>query len=139
MRESIASSNAALDARTALLNTGYLRFYSGTRPAGPDTALAGNTLLAELRFGAAAFGAASNRVATANAITQDAAADAAGIPTFARLLASNGTTAVIDVSVGKTGGSEELLINSNDGTNAYITAGPPMSVSSLTITQPIGS
>lgn len=140
MRESIASSNAANNARTALLNTGYIRFYSGTRPAGPDTALSGNTLLAELRFGATAFGASANRIATANAITQDSSADAAGIPTFARCLASDGTTAVMDVSVGKTGGGEELLISTTDGGgNPYIAAGSVVGITSFTVTQPIGS
>jgi hypothetical protein len=139
MRESIVSSNLALNARTATLNTGYIRIYSGIRPAGPDTPLGAQVQLAELRLGAPAFGAAANRIATANAITQDAAADAAGIPTFARLLSSDGTTAVIDISVGKTGGAEELLINTTDGTNPYIAMGGTVSISSLTITQPIGT
>jgi hypothetical protein len=43
---SAANRNAALDARVARLNGGYLRVYSGTRPANPDTAGAGQTLLA---------------------------------------------------------------------------------------------
>lgn len=138
-RESIASSNASLTARGALVNNGYLRFYSGVRPAGPDTALSGNTLLAECRFGATAFGAPANRVMTANAITQDSSNDAAGIPTFARCFASDGTTAHFDLSVGKTGGAEELLINTTDGSNPYIPAGGTTSISSLTIAQPIGT
>jgi hypothetical protein len=128
--------NAALDN----LNTGYLRIYSGTRPANADTALSGNTLLAELRLNATAFGSMSSGVATAGAITQDSAADASGNPTFARLLESDGTTVFGDVSVGKTGGSEELLINTVDGSsNPYIAMGGPVSISSLTITFGVGT
>lgn len=98
-RSNLAASTEA-DAVCALLNTGYLRIYSGTQPATADTALSGNTLLAELRFGATAFGAAANGVATANAITSDAAADATGTATFFRALKSDGTTVVFDGSIG---------------------------------------
>jgi hypothetical protein len=122
------------------LNSGKIRFYSGTRPANADTALSGNTLLAECTFGATAFGSMSGGVATANAITQDSVADASGNPSFARLLESDGTTVVADVSVGKTGGTEELLINTVDGSNnPYIAAGGPVSISSLTVTFGVGS
>lgn len=128
--------NAALDN----LNTGYIRFYSGTRPANADTALAGNTLLAECRLGATAFGSMASGVATANAITQDASADASGNPSFARLLESDGTTVFADVSVGKTGGSEELLINTVDGSNnPYISAGGTVPITALTITYGVGT
>ena len=67
-KRSNAAVSAAADAVCPLLNNGYLRIYSGTQPATADTALSSNTLLAELRFGATAFGAASNGVATANSI-----------------------------------------------------------------------
>ncbi len=51
-----------------------------------------------------------------------------------------GTTVFADVSVGKTGGSEELLINTVDGSNnPYIAAGGPVSVSSMTITYGVGT
>jgi hypothetical protein len=81
-RETIAAANAALNARTALLNSGILRIYSGTRPATADTALGAQVLLAECTLNATAFGAAANRVATANAVTQDTSANAAGNPSF---------------------------------------------------------
>jgi hypothetical protein len=106
--------NAAVDALTALLNTGYLRLYSGTRPADADTALSGNTLLAELRFGATAFGAAVAGVATANAITADASADATGTATFYRCLKSDGTTAVMDGNVA----SGQAAVSVTAATNA---------------------
>jgi hypothetical protein len=98
-----AAVNAEGDALGPLLNNGYLRLYSGTKPATADTALSGNTLLAELRFGATAFGATSAGVMTANAITADSSADASGTATWFRALKSDGTTAILDGTVGTSG------------------------------------
>lgn len=95
-----AGVNAEASALAALLNSGYLRIYSGTQPANADTALSGNTLLAELRFGATAFGAPVAGLLTANAITSDSDADATGTASFFRAYSSDGTTAILDGSVG---------------------------------------
>ena len=122
------AANAAADAVCALLNNGYLRIYSGTQPANADTALSGNTLLAELRWNATAFGASSAGVATANAITSDASADNTGTATFFRALKSDGTTAIFDGSVGTSGAN--LNLNS-----VSIQAGAAVSVSAFTYTQ----
>ncbi len=92
--------NTQADALTTLLASGYLRIYSGTQPATADTALSGNTLLAELRFNATAAPAASGGVLTFNAITSDSSADASGTATFFRALKSDGTTVLFDGSVG---------------------------------------
>lgn len=92
--------NAQADALGSLLNNGYLRLYSGSQPATADTAVSSQTLLAELRFGATAFPSASNGVLTANAITADSSADASGTATWFRALKSDGTTAVLDGTVG---------------------------------------
>jgi hypothetical protein len=136
----VARRNELLTAFLDNLDDGLIKFYSGTRPAGPDTALSGNTLLATATFGATAFGSPSGGAATANAITGDAAADASGIPTFARLFEDDGTTVVADVSVGKTGSGAELIINTEDGSgNAYITIGVPVDVASLTMTFGLGT
>lgn len=121
--------NAMLDAFTALLNNGYLRIYSGTKPTDGDTALSGNTLLAELRFGATAFGAAAAGVATANAITADSSADATGTATFFRAFKSDGTTAVFDGTVGTSGADCNL-------NSVAISAGAAVSVTSMTLTEP---
>jgi hypothetical protein len=106
-KRSAAAANAACDAMAALLNTGYLRIYDSTggtgQPATPETAIGSQVLLAELRFGATAFGGASGGVATANTITADSDANATGTATWYRCLASNGTTAVHDGSVGTSG------------------------------------
>jgi hypothetical protein len=140
VRLAAAVRNDAGNSTLDRLNNGYCRFYSGTRPANADTALSGNTLLAELRFNATAFGSMSSGVATANAFTQDSAADASGNPSFARWFESDGTTVFGDVSVGKTGGSEELLINTVDGSsNPYIAAGGPVQISSCTVTYGVGT
>ncbi|MFC0384320.1 hypothetical protein [Muricoccus vinaceus] len=92
-----ANRNRAADAVAARLNGGVLRIYSGAPPADANTALSGNTLLAELTFAATAFAAAVNGVATANGITADSVADNSGRPTFARAFETGGTTAVWDL------------------------------------------
>jgi hypothetical protein len=122
------AASAAADAVTALLNNGYLRIYDGSQPANADTAVSGQTLLAELRFGATAFGAASNGVANANAITSDSSADATGTASWFRALKSDGTSVVFDGSVGTSGAN--LNLNS-----VAVSAGAAVAVSSLSYTQ----
>lgn len=95
-----AAVNAEADALAPLLNTGYLRIYDGTQPATADTAITTQVLLAELRFNATAFPAAVNGVLTANAITSDASANASGTASWFRALKSDGTTVIMDGSVG---------------------------------------
>jgi len=107
---STVSKNLGLNAQFDVLNSGFLRIYSGTRPATPDTALSGNTLLAELTFGATAFAAASGGTKTANAIGSDTSADATGTATFFRAFKTDGTTAVVDGTVGTSGA--DAIINS---------------------------
>jgi len=128
IKTSIVGRNAELDAFGALFNSGYLRIYSGTQPATPETAAAG-TLLAELRFNASAFGAASAGVITAAALTADASADATGTAAWARALQSNGTTALMDGDVSTSG----AWINLN---SVAIGIGSSVSVTALTITNP---
>ena len=125
-----AARDAAVNAVAATLNTGLLRIYSGTAPANADTALSGNTVLAELTLGNPAFGAASAGVVTANAITGDSSADATGTPTFFRLFTS-GSAVVYQGTAGASG--QELNLSALSG--GQIVAGGSVSVSSLTITQ----
>ena len=121
-----------LDSMTDNCANGKLRIYSGTRPTDSDTALAGNTLLAELTMGATAFGSASGGVLTANAIASDASADVTGTASFARLYQSDGTTPVSDFSVGTSGA--EVTINT-----VSIVAAAVISCSAMTITNPVGT
>ena len=86
-------------------------------------------LLAELRFGATAFAAASAGVATANAITSDSSANATGTATWYRTLKSDGTTVVSDGSVGTSGAN--LNLNS-----VAITAGAAVDCTAFVFTQP---
>src|SRR5918995_1386862 len=108
-----AARNSAADAVVDLVDVGgagSLRIYSGTAPADANAALSGNTLLAQLAMSATAFGVASAGVATAAAITQDSSADATGTATFFRILAGNGTTVVMQGSVGTA--TSDLILNS---------------------------
>lgn len=127
LTQSTARKNATLDATLDLLNSGKLRIYDGTRPAGPDTAITSQVLLAELTFGATAFAAASSGSKTANAITADSAADATGTATWFRLVIP-GDTAIIDGSVGTSG--TDLVLNVTS-----IVAGVEVAVISFVVSQ----
>lgn len=119
--------NAKLDAiTTAIGSSGLLRIYSGTQPTDPDTALSGNTLLAELALSATFAAGASGGVLTASSITADSSADNTGTATFASLVTSGGTRKV-DMSVGTSGA--DLNLNTTS-----IVSGAQVSVSSMTIT-----
>ena len=122
---STAAATAALDAVKALLNDtgstghgGYIKIYSGTQPADPDTALSGNTLLATFVFAATAFGSDSGPAAgtsgtlttTGSIPTTTVTAAATGTASFARLFKSDGTTAVLDLTVGTSG--TDVILNS---------------------------
>jgi len=137
-RFSVAFRNASLDYKSPDFNSGTIKFYSGTRPATADTAITDQVLLATCTFPADAFGDANAGVITAGTIVSDSSADAAGIPSFARL-ATSGGTALVDLSVGYTGGSEETIISSGDGIgHPYIPIGAVVSISSCTISFPVG-
>jgi len=128
---SIASWNLALNAALeTVLDGGFLEIYSGTQPATPDTALSGNTLLATLTLGTPAFGAASAGTATANAIGSAAAA-ATATATFGRFFKSNGTTAVLDCSVGTS--AADIILN-----DVNITTGGTVTVTSYSLSMPVG-
>lgn len=129
LRLSNAAANAALDALAALYNNGYLRIYDGTIPTNADTALGSQVLLAELRWNATAFGASVAGVATANAITADASADATGTATWFRALKSDGITVIADDTIGTSG--EGINLN----TTSIVTGGN-VSVTSYTLTLP---
>jgi len=129
LKLSNAAANAAVDALTALLNSGYIRIYSGSQPTDANTAIGAQVLLAELTFGATAFGAAVAGVATANAITQDSSANATGTAAWARFFKTDGTTVVCDGSVGTA--SSNLILNTTS-----IVSGVPVSCSALTFTLP---
>lgn len=117
--------NAEATAVTALLNTGYIRIYTGSSPGVTNAAT--GTLLAELRFAATAFGAPTNGLATANTIAAVTAGNS-GTAGYCRLLkqaASDPTDVVADLTVGTSGA--DLNLNS-----LVIAVGASVSITSFT-------
>lgn len=115
-----------LDEITALIDAGtagFLRIYDGARPA---TGGAATTLLAELTFSVTSFPAASAGAMTANAITDDSSADAAGTATWFRVVDS-AATFVFDGDVGTSG--SDLNLNA-----VAIALGAVVSVTSMVLT-----
>jgi hypothetical protein len=132
-----AGTIAGVNALCATLNSGTIKLYSGTQPTGANTALSGNTLLSTLTFGATAFvspavasGSDPTKVitATANSIASDTSAAATGTASFFRCFETNGTTVILDGTVGTSGC--DLNLNT-----VSIVAGGTVAITSLTITQ----
>ena len=118
--------NARLDAITTFAGaSGKLRIYSGSRPA---TGGAITTLLAELTLNATFAPAASAGVLTLNAISSDASADSTGTATWARIFKTDGTTIVLDCSVGTS--AADIILNT-----VSIVAAAVVACSSATITE----
>jgi hypothetical protein len=109
---------------TAVGASGFLRIYSGSRPA---TGGATTTLLAELTCNATFAPGASGGVLTLNSITADASANATGTATWFRIVTSGGTF-VMDGDVGTSG--SDLNLNTTS-----IVSGANVSVTSFTITE----
>jgi hypothetical protein len=131
-----ATTEAAVNAVAALVNSGNISIYTGTQPTDANTALSGNTLLASMAFGSTAFGAsvasgsAGSKVvtATANTISSDSSAAATGTATWFRAYKSDGVTGAFDGSVGTSGC--DLNLNT-----VSIVSGATVSVTGFTITQ----
>jgi hypothetical protein len=104
-----AAVNAEADAVARQLDNGYLRIYDGAQPATADTAIVGQVLLAELRFNATSAPAAAAGVLTFNAFTSDASANATGTAAWFRALQSNGTSVVMDGTVGTVAGFDAII------------------------------
>lgn len=118
LRTSMADAIVTFAGTSALL-----RIYDGTRPSKGGTA---TTLLAELTC-ASTLGTTSAGVLTLNSVTQDSSANATGVATWFRIVKSDGTTHVLDGSVGTSGADLNL-------TTTSITSGQPVQVTSGTIT-----
>lgn len=124
-----ATANAMANAVAALCDGGTLKVYDGAQPAGPDTAVTSQTLLATCAFANPAFSAAVAGVATAHAITQDASADASGTASWFRVLDSSGQP-VLDGTIGVGSGFD------CDVASTAVTAGAAFPITSMTITAP---
>jgi hypothetical protein len=104
-----------------------IKFYDGTKPAGPDTAVTTQTLGGTLTCSDPA-GTISGRVLTLSAITEDSVADASITTTWARHETSDGV-AIADYTVTATGGGGEIELNT-----VSIVAGGPIQITSFTVT-----
>ena len=124
-----AVKNSALNTITTAIGASpLLRIYDATSgvPANANAALGSQVLLGTLTFSATPFPAAATGTLTANAITQDSAADATGTAAFYRILNSAGTTTYAQGTVGTSGA--DLNLNT-----VSIVLGGPISVTALTI------
>lgn len=111
--------NAMLDLLTAAIGTsGLLRIYDGTPPADVNTALSGNSVLAEFACSATFAAAAASGTLVSNAIAPDTST-AAGTATFFRFLTSGGT-AIIQGTVGTSGA--DLIVPSTTFTAGGVQA-----------------
>lgn len=135
MKISTAARNAAVDAVVDLLDNitnAIIEIRTGAPPANvsdPDS----GTLLATLEFDNPAFGAAASGTATANAIVSDTNIDNTGTADHFRIKDENsGGNTVMQGTVGTSGA------DINFDSDAFV-AGGTAAITSLTVTQPIGS
>ena len=103
---SYASLQAAIDAELNRCDSGFIRIYDGAQPANADTAVGGQTLLAELAldpisFDPAVIVAGTQVEAYLNLPAEDPSINATGTATWARFVTSGGV-ACFDCSVGGT-------------------------------------
>lgn len=117
--------DAQADVICTALDNGYLRIYDGSQPATAGTAITTQTMLAELRFAATAEASVVDGLITFAALTAEDSAPAGGTPTWFRAFKSDGTSVVLDGSVGTS--DANLVLGSST-----ISAGQTVSVSSFT-------
>ena len=123
-----ALRNAMADAiSTYAGGSALIRIYDGTQPANANTAVSTQNLLAELTCNATFAPAASGGTITLNSITQDSSANNTGTASWFRLVKSDGSTVVLDGTVGTSG--SDMNINSTS-----ISSGAAVAVTSATIT-----
>ncbi|MFG1683516.1 hypothetical protein ACGFNP_25330 [Nonomuraea sp. NPDC049269] len=127
LRISNAARSALADALRILPDAGSgagkIRVYTASQPAGPDTAVGAQTLLAEFTLADPSFGAASNGVITMASTPRTTTGLAAGTAAWFRMLDSN-NVAIADGAVSTSGA--ELNLNTTTisvGVNVEITSG----------------
>ena len=128
-----ARRNAAAQGHTDALDggtgPGLIRVYSGTKPAGPDTAITSQVLLAEFTLADPAFTAGATGVRTLDATPVLATTGlAAGTATWYRALDSS-AVAHFDGTVGTSGA--ELILNTTT-----ISVGLALEITAGSLTQP---
>jgi hypothetical protein len=129
MASNLKYSNGTRDAQQQGLivyaGTGALiKIYNGTQPANANTAISTQTLLVSLPV-SGSFGTDSNGTITIGSVTSGTAV-ATATADFFRIFKSDGTTVVMDGSVG-TSGTDMILDNTS------IATGQTVSITSGTI------
>ena len=123
LKYSNGTRNAQQQGLITYAGTGsIIRLYDGSQPANANTAIVAQTLLVELTI-AGGFGTDSNGTITLGAVTSGTAV-ASGTASFFRIVKSDGTTVVMDGSVGTSG--SDLNLNTTTVASAQtvsITAG----------------
>lgn len=112
MASNLQYSNGTRDAQQNGLITyagtnAIIRIYDGTQPANANTAISTQTLLVSLTI-SGAFGTDSNGTLTFSTINSGTAV-ASGTAGFFRIVKSDGTTVVMDGSIGTS--SADLVLN----------------------------
>ena len=124
---SVAARNGRLDAfETELGASPVLKIRTGAQPADCATADSG-TVLATLSLPADAFAAAGSGAKAKSGTWQDTVADASGTAAHFRLYKTDGTTCVMQGSVGQ--GSGDLSLD-----NVTIVAGQQVTINTFTVT-----
>ena len=127
MASNLKYSNGTRDAQQTGLITyagsgSIIRLYDGTQPTNANTAISTQVLLVSLTI-SGAFGTDSNGTITLGSVTNGTAV-ASSTATFFRIVKSDGTTVVMDGSVGTSGA--DLNLNTTtiaSGQTVSITAG----------------
>lgn len=101
-----------------------IRIYAGSQPANANTAITTQTLLVPLVI-SGTFGTDTNGTITLSTVTNGTAV-ATGTASFFRIVKSDGTTVVMDGSVGTSGADMNL-------NNTSIASGQTVSISAGTI------
>ena len=126
-------ANSALTQLLNSMNAGATgataKFYTGTMPASPETAITSQVLLGTVTFAKPA-GAVANKQLVAGSITMDPEADAAGTATWVRLADGDGVP-ILDGDVSAIGGGGIFQLNITT-----IAAGGPLRLTSFMIYLP---
>lgn len=126
---SVGARNGMLDAiETEAGASPILKIRSGAAPASCAAADAG-TVLATLNLPADAHAAASGGAKSFSGTWQDTAADAAGTAAHFRYYKSDGTTCVMQGTVGTSG--TDLIVD-----NVSFAVGQPFNITGFTLTAP---
>lgn len=129
-----AARSAAADALTGQIGAGTLALYSGSRPAGPGTAVTTQTKLAEFPLDDPPFSPAVDGVLTLDVDPALSTAGlAAGTASWFRF-ADGSDAGVVDGSVTATGDGGDITINS-----VTVSVGVAVEVTAGTITMPAGT